>query len=58
MNPIKEITIPVRFETTEEGHITSITFPEKLPVLALEYLLTFLSDLDRARTKSPSREIS
>ena len=56
MNPIREITIPVRFETTECGHITAITFPEQLPVLELQYLLTFLSDLNKS--KYPSPEIS
>lgn len=55
MNPIREITIPVRFETTEEGHIKSITFPEQLPVLELQYLLTFLSDLNKSKYQSPEK---
>ena len=56
MNPISEITIPVRFETTEDGHIKSITVVEQLPDAELSFLLNFLSDLNKS--KSPSPEIS
>lgn len=56
MNPIKEITIPVRFETTEDGHIKSITVVEQLPDVELSFLLTFLSDLNKS--KYPNSEIS
>ena len=44
MNPISEITIAVHFETTEDGHIKSITVVEQLPDVELSFLLNFLSD--------------
>lgn len=56
MNPIREITIAVHFETTEDGHIKSITVVEQLPDAELSFILNFLSDLNRS--KSPSPEIS
>lgn len=53
MPQLKEITIPVRFETTEDGHIKSITVVEQLPDVELSFLLNFLSDLEKSKYQSP-----
>lgn len=47
----KELTIAVRFTTDADGHITSITFPDPLPVMEIDYMQTFLSCLERAKIK-------
>ena len=52
MKEIEEITIPVCFKTTPEGHITAITLPDKLPVAELAFVLNFISDLERAKHNS------